>query len=696
MEFIGFLLIGFFIILKVINGIAGFIVFIDIATGRAHKREQEEAIEKTKKTLRTIKSTRALTEKEAKALSIFYNEPFKPLEPVYKLISNDGYAVYADRTKWGRNIGTRYSVRDIDFDFIEPLKSCLCKENTVEFILPFRERGAAVVSINNIFNILEYKNKEDILNWECKVEETNKGITLDEYRLMHEDKRKKSSVITAGLLISYLFVPFMLMKCVFLLSALWIFYRNLLPLPFHNVSIDDKKQIKITGRFRGTGGARHIGPYYIDFITLGNRSHHSIEASKEITVEGYLCEDSKNVLYAISLDGKHYDDPDFSLEKYTDDGSISNTLHQNKRFRYFFPYILIVLVTTLTVGNIRDNYDDVVAHINAESSRENFTVFNELANVELADNQWVTFSGMKSIPNLLKSNGYTLLPLGWQAHINRDEIERRLKLIEKIQYTKEVHPWVYAAVSGDLNINRGAFPFSWDKVLVKNDLLDKFDKESLVKDYDSDVFPDSYYFKVLYQAIEVNNFDHGGAISKASQPELFKYLQDKGTSNDTRDVLDIHNILKKFILEQNEYFMRIISMNIFEKKTLIRINSSKGPPTLFSDISLSDYFILHSGKDKERCNKNPCYYLEKELPVNNKMRTVIKALNDTQTIPVISGVVSRLVKNEWGYSRIIYISDKPDYSFPSTFLKALNVMHFISVLVFFLISFFASRIYRLD
>jgi len=132
--------------------------------------------------LKEIAPERFLTEEEAAAMSDFYGEPIEAKEAIYRV--NGSFSPFLIRDKkWGKPARLRrfFERFEIDIDIVKQLKFCIDENNTIEFILPARQRGALAVSIDDSFNVVSHRDLDKIGQTQYHLEETDIQVTYDEY-----------------------------------------------------------------------------------------------------------------------------------------------------------------------------------------------------------------------------------------------------------------------------------------------------------------------------------------------------------------------------------------------------------------------------------------------------------------------------------------------------------------------------------
>ena len=197
-----FVLVSIFVILSLFYVFVSLFNFIN-----SDKIERAHYLKFLDEKLKEITPERLLTKAEAAAMSDFYGEPIEAKEPVYRISGSFGPFLIRDE-KWGKPARLRrfFERFEIDIDIVKQLEFCIDENNTVEFILPARQRGALAVSIDDSFNVVSHRDLDKIGQTQYHLEETDVQVTYDEYCRANIDKRRIPSLFVALLLMAYPFV----------------------------------------------------------------------------------------------------------------------------------------------------------------------------------------------------------------------------------------------------------------------------------------------------------------------------------------------------------------------------------------------------------------------------------------------------------------------------------------------------------
>ena len=691
-----FVLVSIFVILSLFYVFVSLFNFIN-----SDKIERAHYLKFLDEKLQEITSERLLTKAEAAAMSDFYGEPIEAKEPVYRISGSFSPFLIRDK-KWGKPARLRrfFERFEIDIDIVKQLEFCIDENNTVEFILPARQRGALAVSIDDSFNVVSHRDLDKIGQTQYHLEETDVQVTYDEYCRANIDKRRIPSLFVALLLMAYPFVDNTLIAGIILFLVFVIFIGWVLPRPFYKTDFSKKFRVKLTGRLRGQAGSYRLGPYYINLNNFTARLKDMIGEAKEITIEGLLEEgrDAK-VISVLSLNGKYFNHADYNKREEFKGSILKREVNRNKRFAYLFLFMLFPFFYTLTITDMSNNLDDLVTQLSVRELQREFNSLEEFRNYPLVVNQEIVVNNLSLLPNIDKFPGYnTLVPMGWKHDIDLSQINERIALIGQIQYTKELFMTIIS--SKTRNMSQSPYRYFRD-----DPNYSKLQKKSLFVHYATS-FPESYYFKLLLEICYVEakyelEFGQKYVLDENSQmlreylTKKYKYktLIKKLSSNTLLN--EKQKIFKGFINEQKNVIIDELlklgdeqvakSNGIAFGPNYRRLNPFK--PTLLRD----DFYIIRPTDNYSQSNTKNFYSLAETLPAVSSVKNISETLLEVDDYS-INGIISKISRDDKKLTKVHFYQNK---RYGSLFHNVLDIIHSGVTYILFFLGLFAGRVLKL-
>ncbi|WP_166113672.1 hypothetical protein [Pseudoalteromonas sp. Z9A5] len=690
-----FVLVSIFVILSLFYVFVSLFNFIN-----SDKIERAHYLKFLDEKLKEITPERLLTKAEAAAMSDFYGEPIEAKEPVYRISDSFGPFLIRDK-KWGKPARLRrfFERFEIDIDIVKQLEFCIDENNTVEFILPARQRGALAVSIDDSFNVVSHRDLDKIGQTQYHLEETDVQVTYDEYCRANIDKRRIPSLFVALLLMAYPFVDNTLIAGIILFLVFVIFIGWVLPRPFYKTDFSKKFRVKLTGRLRGQAGSYRLGPYYINLNNFTARLKDMIGEAKEITIEGLLEEgrDAK-VISVLSLNGNYFNHAAYSKKEEFKGSILEREVNRKKRFAYLFLFMLFPFFYTLTTTDMSNNLDDLVTQLSVRELQREFNGLEEFRNYPLVVNQEVIVNNLSLLPNIDKFPGYnTLVPTGWKHDIDLSQINERIALIGQIQYTKELFMTIISSKTS--NMSQSPYRYFRD-----DPNYSKLQKKSLFVHYATS-FPESYYFKLLLEICYVEakyelEFGQKYVLDENSQmlreylTKKYKYktLIEKLSSNTLLN--EKQKIFKGFINEQKNVIIDELlkqgdeqvakSNGIAFGPNYRRLNSFK--PELLSN----DFYIIQPTDKYLQSNTKNSYRLVETLPAVSSVKNISETLLEVDDYS-INGIITKINRDDNKLTKVLIDQNK---HYDSLFHNVLDIIHAWMVYILFILSLLVGRVFR--
>ncbi|MBH0059312.1 hypothetical protein I6F65_20430 [Pseudoalteromonas sp. SWXJZ94C] len=690
-----FVLVSIFVILSLFYVFVSLFNFIN-----SDKIERAHYLKFLDEKLKEITPERLLTKAEAAAMSDFYGEPIEAKEPVYRISGSFGPFLIRDK-KWGKPARLRrfFERFEIDIDIVKQLEFCIDENNTVEFILPARQRGALAVSIDDSFNVVSHRDLDKIGQTQYHLEETDVQVTYDEYCRANIDKRRIPSLFVALLLMAYPFVDNTLIAGIILFLVFVIFIGWVLPRPFYKTDFSKKFRVKLTGRLRGQAGSYRLGPYYINLNNFTARLKDMIGEAKEITIEGLLEEgrDAK-VISVLSLNGNYFNHAAYSKKEEFKGSILEREVNRKKRFAYLFLFMLFPFFYTLTTTDMSNNLDDLVTQLSVRELQREFNGLEEFRNYPLVVNQEVIVNNLSLLPNIDKFPGYnTLVPTGWKHDIDLSQINERIALIGQIQYTKELFMTIISSKTS--NMSQSPYRYFRD-----DPNYSKLQKKSLFVHYATS-FPESYYFKLLLEICYVEakyelEFGQKYVLDENSQmlreylTKKYKYktLIEKLSSNTLLN--EKQKIFKGFINEQKNVIIDELlkqgdeqvakSNGIAFGPNYRRLNPFK--PTLLRD----DFYIIRPTDKYSQSNTKNSYRLVETLPAVSSVKNISETLLEVDDY-LINGIITKINRDDNKLTKVLIDQNK---HYDSLFHNVLDIIHAWMVYILFILSLLVGRVFR--
>jgi len=666
------------------------------------KIERANYLEFLDEKLKEIAPERLLTKAEAAAMSDFYGEPIEAKEAVYRISGSFGPFLIRDK-KWGKPARLRrfFERFEIDIDIVKQLKFCIDDNNTVEFILPARQRGALAVSIDDSFNIISHRDLDKIGQTQYHLEETDVQVTYDEYCLANIDKRRTPSFSVAILLMVYFFISNSLIAAIILLLVLIIFIGWVLPKPFYKIDFSKKFRLKLTGRLRGQGGSYRLGPYYISLRNFTPRLRDMIGEAKEITIEGFFDEaNDGKVISVLSLNGKYFNHAAYNKKEEYKESILERVVNRNKRYAYLSLFMLLPFLSTLITTDMSDNFDDLVSQLSVRQQQREFNSLKEMQSYPLIENQEITVNNLSILPNIDMFRGYnTVVPADWKANIDLTQINQRIAMIEKVQYTREL---IMTVVS----LNTKKMEESPYHYFRDDPNYSKLKKESLFDNY-ANSFSESYYFKLLLEICYLEAKYKGGFRQRYLLDENSQTLKDYLTKEyklkTPPQVLSSFSLLKekqyifkRFIDEQKNVIIDELlkqgneqvakSNGIGVGPSYKRLNSSE------TELSSNDFYIIQPIDNYSQSNTKKLYHLTAPLPVVSVVANLSDTLIEVDDKFSFNGIIRKIERDGKELTKV-YIH--PNKSYGSLLHNVLNLIHSGVTYILFFLGLFAGRVLKL-
>jgi len=691
-----FILVSIFVILSLLYVFLSLFNFIN-----SDKIERAHYLKFLDEKLKEITPERLLTKAEAAAMSDFYSEPIEAGEAVYRISGSFSPFLIRDK-KWGKPARLRrfFERFEIDIDIVKQLEFCIDENNTVEFIIPARKRGALAVSIDDSFNIVSHRDLDKIGQTQYHLEETNVQVTYDEYCRAHIDKRRIPSLFIALLLMASPFFDNTLIAGIVLFLVFVTFIGWVLPKPFYKTDFSKKFRVKLTGRLRGQVGSYRLGPYYINLDNFRARLKDMIGEAKEITIEGFFEEASDGkVISVLSLNGKYFNHADYNKREEFKGSILKREVNRNKRFAYLFLFMLFPFFYTLTTTDMSNNLDDLVTQLSVRELQRQFNGLEEFRNYPLVKNQEVVVNSLSLLPNIDKFPGYnTLVPTGWKHDIDLSQINERIALIEQIQYTKEL----FMTVISSKTSNMGQSPYRYFR---DDPNYSKFQKKSLFVHYATS-FPESYYFKLLLEICYVEakyelEFGQKYVLDKNSQmlreylTKKYKYKTLIGKISSNTLLNEKQKIFKGFLNEQKNVIIDELlkrgdeqvakSNGIAFGPNYRSLNPFK--PTLLRD----DFYIIRSKDKYSQSNTKNFYSLAETLPAVSSVKKISETLLKVDDYS-INGVITKISRDDKKLTKVYFYQNK---HYGNLFHNVLDIIHSGVTYILFFLGLFAGRVLKL-
>lgn len=457
------------------------------------------------------------------------------------------------------------------------LLSYIRENNEADIVDLGPEYGVAVISMNNIYTIMEETCLRTVLQEEISYTMTGNneygtsGIKILDYRKLLEKERSwlfsdyRSSLVFLSVLLAAGSVMSLgwVIQSALILSSLLLFIFKVLPSNKTKLQAEnDKKLVHISGLLVKCDNKIRMGRFYLQFPRY---LVDKLPTSHEVTIEAYPLDDNWNELKVLSLDSE------YTLRR----GYKKQNTVNHDRFKLFSLLTIAAVLVLLFSTDIYNEASHVFHFHTTKNKQSDFSDFHQLKQYDLAIGQPVN---LKEIPSLLKlDGGFYLFDEPIPSAIELRKTRTLIENINELQKTPEMVDF-FASISF-LNSEE----YHKFKSLNSN-MNGKYSSISEIKEY----FDHSPSFQVIYEITEIikslpEKVKADRPIDYSSESALYAFTD--GATLSVRTLLYImRSVWHDFIQEEAaEIKIKLYEdyEGLIEGKEIVEIITDESAQTIF-------------------------------------------------------------------------------------------------------------------